>query len=84
MLDRAEKVTQRAPDPIDRPCHSHIEPTPVGVFEHPIERWAFIAAFSAADPEILIDLCNRPSATLGDPFQFETLVLCVLAARAGA
>ena len=84
VLDRAKKVAERTPNPIYRPCHDEIEPTPIGVLEHPIERWAFIAAFSAADPEILIDLCNRPSATLGDPFQFETLVLCVLAARAGA
>ena len=64
VLDRAKKVAERTPNPIYRPCHDEIEPTPIGVLEHPIERWAFIAAFSAADPEILIDLCNRTPAML--------------------
>jgi hypothetical protein len=55
----------------------------IGVFEQPIERRAFVAAFGTADPEILIDLANRPSAPLGDPLQFETLVIGVLTTRAG-
>jgi hypothetical protein len=83
VLDRAEKVTQRAPNSVNRPCHRDIEPTPIGVLEQPIERRAFVAAFGTADPEILIDLGNRPSAPFGDPFQFETLVLGVLTTRAG-
>jgi len=37
VLDRAEKVAERAPNPIYRPCHHEIEPTPTGVLEHPIE-----------------------------------------------
>jgi hypothetical protein len=41
-----------------------IEPTPTGVLEHPIERRAFVAAIGPADPKVLIDLYNRPSAPL--------------------
>jgi hypothetical protein len=74
VLDRAEKVGERAPNPIYRPCHHEIEPTPVGVLEHPIECRALVSAFRTADPEILIDLGDLPSTTLGDPFQFEPLV----------
>src|SRR5229473_1632819 len=38
MLDRAEKVAERAPNPIYRPCHRDIESTPVSVLEQSIER----------------------------------------------
>jgi len=39
---------------------------PVGVPKHPVERRALVTPLRTADPEILIDLGNRPSATLGD------------------
>jgi hypothetical protein len=64
VLDRAKKVAERTPNPIYRPCHDEIEPTPIGVLEHPIECRALVAPLRTADPEILIDLGNRPSAPL--------------------
>ena len=64
VLDRGEKVAQRAPNPIYRPCHHKIEPTPIGVLEHPIECRALVAPLRTADPKVLIDLYNRLSAPL--------------------
>jgi hypothetical protein len=64
VLDRAEKVAQGAPNPIYRPCHHEIEPTPIGVLEHPIECPALVAPLRTADPKVLIDLYNRLSAPL--------------------
>jgi hypothetical protein len=47
-------------------------------------RRAFVPALGAADPEFLIDLGDRPPPVLGDPLQFEPLVLSMLGNRAGA
>jgi hypothetical protein len=84
VLDRAKKVAEANANPIYRPCHDEIEPTPIGVLEHPIECRALVAPLRTADPEIPIDLGDPPSATLGDPFQFEALVLGVPSSCAGA
>ena len=70
----ARRSISERPDPVNRPCHHDIEAPPVRVLEHLIERRALVAAFAATDPEILINLGDGPTTTLGDLFQPRSVI----------
>jgi hypothetical protein len=75
VLDRAKQIDERAAEPVDGPCHHHVEVPPTGVFQHAIEAGSLGTIFGSADSSVRIDLHHFPTAAPRDPFQFPYLVL---------
>src|SRR5262245_775146 len=82
MLDGAEKVDQRPPEPIDRPGHHHIETPPTGVVEHRVKPWALISPLGATDAGVSVNLHDLPAAALRDLPELPNLVFDRLAVSA--
>ena len=62
--EKADKVLQRAPEPINRPRRDHIDLAGCCRLQQPIEAWALFSTFGAADPLILEFLDNPPAPRL--------------------
>ena len=54
-----------APQPVDRPYHQDIEPSPYRVLEHRVECGTLIPTFRTTDPLILVGLDDHPATVLG-------------------
>jgi hypothetical protein len=51
--------------PVDRPAHYDVEPSPHRVLERRIECGTLIPALGAADTLVFLGLLNRPAAMSG-------------------
>ena len=75
MLDRGEKIDQRAAQAIDSPRHYHVELAPAGILQHLIEARPLVPALRAAYPGILVYRDHGLAAPHGDLFQLAALIL---------
>ena len=66
---------------VDVPGHNNVELTPDGGLVERIERRAPIAAFSAADAVVLVDVDDLPTGPLGNLAKLPLLVGCGLIER---
>jgi hypothetical protein len=64
MLDCAQQVDQRAPEPIDRPSHHDVEPALAGGLEHVVEARSLSTPFGARDAGVGIDCHDLPPTPL--------------------
>jgi hypothetical protein len=74
-LDCAEKIDQRAAEPIYCPCHYNVEGAALRILKHLVEARTVIAALRAANPGITILPDDLPSPALCDLAQSRDLVL---------
>jgi hypothetical protein len=79
LRKESDQVLQRAPQPIDRPGHHHIELPAGGIFAERVEGRAFVPALGAADPLIAVDLDDVPTSPGRDGAQLALLILGRLA-----
>ena len=70
----SKSINERA-DPINRPCHHHVEPSPARILEHLIEAWSLIAALRAANAGVVVFGNNLPTAPLRNLPELALLVL---------
>jgi hypothetical protein len=75
---------ERCAQPVDRPHHQDIEPSPYRVFEHLVECGTLIPTFGSAEPLILVSLDNQPATVFGHLRQHEPLIRSGLVVAAHA
>jgi len=75
VLDGAQEVNQRSPEPIDGKGHHDVEFAPAGILEHGIEAGPLVAALGAADALVLVGSDHIPATALCDLLELADLVL---------
>src|SRR5262249_31765773 len=83
-LDRPEQINQRAPEPIDRPSHHHVEPAFNCVLEHIVETRPLRAPLAAREACIRVDRNDLPTSPLSHASQRLPLVFQCLSIGADA
>jgi hypothetical protein len=65
----------RSAEPVDRPCHDHVELALSHGLQHLVEGGSLIAPLGPGDASVLVDLEDAPAGTLDHDLEFQVLVL---------
>ena len=66
-LDRMQQIHEAAAQPVDRPSHHHVEPSPLRPLQHLVEPRPILSLLGLADPSIVERLDDLPASRLRPP-----------------